>query len=185
MSSPYSTSAVGDDNLLHMPASGDRIYAADVDDLEDQTTGAPIGRLVQTVAQTGIASNTATAITFTTEDVDSHGYHDNATNNSRVTPTLAGWYRVSGAVCIAGATDYTVFEAVIGKNGTAIAPATRTAPNATSNTLLNPASALVECNGSSDYFELRFRATKGAGTISTAVSSQFASVLEWEFVRPS
>lgn len=168
-----------------MPSAGQKVIASDIDTIEDETIRAPIGRLVQTVAQTGIASATITAITFTTEDVDSHSYHDTGSNTSRATPTLAGWYRVNGSASLVGATDYTIIEVAIRQNGaTVLPPATRFTPNATSATLVLGATALVSCNGSTDYFEVIFRATKGAGTISTVISSQFASVLEWEFVRP-
>lgn len=163
-------------------AAGDRIYWTDVDEAIEP----PCGRLVQTVSQTGIASNTLTAITFTTEDLDTHNFHSTSSNTSQVKPTVAGWYRVHGTASIAGATDYTMAETVIRKNGNALAPATRLwVTTSSSQTLLIPATALVEVNGSTDYFEVAFRAIKGAGTVATVISSQFASVLEWEYVRPS
>jgi hypothetical protein len=164
-------------------AAGDRIFWTDVDEAIEP----PSGRLVQTVAQTGITSGTSTATTYTTEDLDSHNFHSTAVNTSRVTPTVAGWYDVRGAICLAGATDYTILECFLRKNGaTGIAPAFRTTGvSASSQTLVFGTNALIEVNGSTDYFENMLRVTKTAGTISTAISSQFACVLEWVYVRPS
>jgi hypothetical protein len=163
-------------------AAGDRIFWTDVDEAIEP----PAGRLVQTVAQTGIASGATTAATFTTEDLDSHNFHSTGALTSRVTPDVAGWYEVDGSISLAGATDYTILEAFVRKNGsTGIAPAYRTTGvSASSQTLVFGTRAKVECNGSTDYFEICFRITKSAGTISTVISSQFASVLEWRYVRP-
>lgn len=162
-------------------AAGDKALWSDVDEF----IAGPSGRLVQTVAQTGIFTATITPITFTTEDQDPYGYHSTSVNTSRVTPTVAGWYRVSGGVAYAGATDYTVIEAFIRENGSVgVPPAHRVTPSTTSQSLVLPVSAKVPCNGSGDYFEICLRASKTAGTISTVVSSQFTSVLEWEYDRP-
>lgn len=160
-------------------AAGDIIYASDF--------AKPIGRIRQGTAQTGIVNSTATAVTFAAADeIDTDNFHDPATNNTRVTPTIAGTYHVTGGVAIAGATDYTQVQCYLAKNGSALAPAHRITPGATSNTLVLPVAAKIECNGSSDYFEIWFQLTRsGAGTSGTAVSAQFASVLEWEFVRPA
>lgn len=167
-------------------AAGDEITWADIDEIQDQTIRAPIGRLVQTVAQTGIASNTTTAVTFTTEDIDSHNYHDTGSNTARVTPLMAGTYAVNGSVSLAGAADHTIVEAFIRKNGaTGVAPSFRLAATFGNQTLVYGTRALVECNGSSDYFEVCLRVTKTAGTVATVISSQFASVLEWSLERPA
>lgn len=152
----------------------------------------PTGRLVQTVAQTGIADNTTTAVTFTTEDLDTEGFHSTSSNTSRVTPTVAGWYRVYGSVAFGGQDDWQFLEVFLRKNGsTGIPPAFRITPysgaNPLNTTQVVGCTALIECNGSTDYFEVCFRGQDvGAGSnIGTVVSAQFASVLEWEFVRPS
>lgn len=165
---------------------GDVIYASDLNTISDATVGKPVGRIRQGTAQTGIVNTTATAITFTaTDEIDTAGIHDPATNSSRVTPTKAGAYQVRAAVAFAGQTDYTVIQVYIAKNGTALAPATRITPSASSQTLVVPAAATVDCNGTTDYFEVYMVATRsGAGTTSTVVSVQFASVLEWEYSRP-
>lgn len=165
-------------------AAGDPIVASTINDLIGYGPNCPAGRLVQAVAQTGVVNNTTTAVTFTTEVYDTHGFHSTSVNTSRVTPTTEGLYRVKGAVSLAGAADYTSVESAILKNGTPQAPATRILPGTTSSTIIIPVNIDVDCNGSTDYFEISFRLNRsGAGTGSTAVSSQFASVLEWQLIR--
>ena len=60
-------------------------------------TAPPIFIAKQAVAQS-IANATFTAITFTTEEVDSYSGHSNSTNTSRYTAVVAGWYHVLGIV---------------------------------------------------------------------------------------
>jgi hypothetical protein len=52
--------------------------------------------LYQTVTSTSIANNTATAMAYGAEAYDTDGFHNNSTNNSRVTiPTgLGGYYQI-------------------------------------------------------------------------------------------
>jgi len=166
-------------------AAGDPIYAVTINDLIGYGPNRPAGRMVQTVAQTGIANATQTAVTFTTEDYDTHNFHSTSSNTSRVTPTVAGLYTVRGAVSVIGQTDYTFVESTLRFNGaTYMAPATRLTPSATTGTLIVPVAASIACNGTTDYFELTFRLTRGgAGTSGTVISLQFASVLEWELSR--
>lgn len=166
-------------------AAGAPMYASTINSIIRATLNKPSGRIRQGATQTGISSGVTTAVTFAAADeLDTGNFHDPATNNSRVTPTTAGVYNVSGAVSLAGATDFTQVQAVLAKNGSPLAPAHRITPSATSNTLVLPVSAKIQCNGTTDYFEIYFSATRsGGGTVATAVSSQFASVLEWEFDR--
>lgn len=153
-------------------------------DALDEQFDPPTGRIRQGTAQTGIASNAQTAITFAaTDELDTHDFHNPASNNERVLPTVPGWYRVTGAVSLAGAADYTIIQAVIRKNGTGLAPAFRLAAAFTNQTLVFGTTALVECNGTTDYFDVALQVSKTAGTISTVISVQFASTLEWEFVK--
>lgn len=166
-------------------AAGQIILDSDLQALVERSYLRPTGRLVQTVAQSAIVNATQTAVTFTAEDWDDYNFHDTAVNPSRVTPNRPGKYRVQGAISVAGQTDYTFVEAAYRFNGaTFMPPATRITPSATSGTLLVPVSALIACNGTTDYFELMFKLTRGgAGTSGTVISGQFASVLEWVYER--
>lgn len=166
------------------PEVGDPISA----DLLDYIVNRPAGRLVQQAAATQtVAHNTMVSMTFGagSEELDTHDFHSTAVNTSRVTPTIAGQYRVNGAVSLGGRTDYLNLEAVIAKNGTPIPPADKISPGANNTTEVRNATALVSCNGTTDYFEIQARHNNTAAvSVTTVVSAQFASVLEWVLVRP-
>lgn len=168
-------------------SDGDDIDAAPINRLAAGSIEKPTGRIRQTVAQTGITNNTITAVTMDTEDWDDGGYHSTVTNTSRVTPTKAGLYLVTGGIAYTGQTDYSGVEAIWRKNGsTTYPPATRhSSLSTTSGTIVVPAAPIqIRCDGVSDYFELCMRAARsGAGTTSLVVSSFFASALEWQFVK--
>jgi hypothetical protein len=53
------------------------------------------GAKVFRTALINIANNTATKIAFNTEDFDTNTYHDNTTNNTRLTVPTTGYYRVN------------------------------------------------------------------------------------------
>lgn len=168
-----------------MVAAGDPVLSSDITTLEDYTTSKPIGRLVQTVAQSVTSGAALAGITFTTEDIDTHGFHDTAVNNTRVTPTVAGYYLVTAGLAMTGRTDYTNIEISVARNGTGLASATRITPGAINQTQVLQATALVTCNGTTDYFEAVVRqANSAAAAANTAVSVQFSSSLTWTFQRP-
>ncbi len=178
---PYPTST--DDVRPHedIEALADAVDA-DVDAL-DKTVA---GRLVQQSAQ-GLADNTLNMIQFGTssEVLDSHNAHSESTNNTRVTPPVAGWYDIRGCVVFAGLTSTAVFsETYLRKNGTtAIEGAGReNGSGAGTGTHSRQCQALVYFNGTTDYVELAARQDSGgAGT--TVVSFQYTSTLEWVRVR--
>jgi hypothetical protein len=146
----------------------------------------PVGRLVDAAGGQSIPHNTTTAINFATEDFDTHAFHSTSSNTSRVTPTLAGYYQVHGAVSLTSRTDYTGFEAAVRKNGSPIPAAERYGPGTGNTTQVSNASAIVECNGSTDYFEISARHQNGASAaVLTVASAQFASVLEWSYIGPT
>lgn len=157
----------------------------------------PMTKLVQAAAQTGLAANTQVAITFTTEDIDTDGYHSTSVNTSRITPTRPGYFIISGVMFgnFSGITSpLNVVDANIRKNGTTnLAPAARfggAIANISNLTTYTQAVSLIvsptyiDMNGSTDYIELVGRANLVAGgTWATNQSSQFSSVLCCEFVR--
>lgn len=165
--------------------AGQILLDTDLDSISAGSNLKPAGRMVQTVAQTGVANNTIVAASFTTEELDTDNFHNTVTNNTRVTPNKAGWYRFSGAISFAGQTDYTAVESLLRFNGSSgLPPASRITPNATATTIVLPVSALVLFNGSTDYIEICFRCSRsGAGTSGTTISVQFATTLEWTFER--
>lgn len=57
-----------------------------------------LGARVSKSAQQSIAGGTDTAVTWNTEIYDTNGYHDNSTNNTRLTAVTAGYYRVGARI---------------------------------------------------------------------------------------
>lgn len=172
-----------------MPLAGETVFATDVQSLADATTGRPLVRLVQAVAQTGLAHGSPAAITFTTEDFDTHGYHDPAVNNTRITPTKPGYYRFHGVVFFGVRTDYTLALSYIRKNG-----ATNLPPGGRLNmtgitgsfTFGVIADVIIDMNGTTDYVELIGQSNNAAVAVwaTGTGGSGVASTLEAEYLRP-
>jgi hypothetical protein len=93
--------------------------------------------------------NTFTKITFQTEEFDTNSCYDNATNY-RFTPTVAGYYQVSGAFTNS-ATIAHVAVAVY-KNGSNFKRLYNGVGGGTTST--GAGSCLLYLNGSTDYIEL-------------------------------
>lgn len=155
--------------------------SADFAALVAQTAGKPLVRLVASAAQS-LATSTLTAITFTgSEDIDTHGFHNPASNTSRITPTIAGYYRLYGVVVFF--TTTATLEAYIAKNGTAVAGGQREAAVATGAVRGLTASSILSANGSTDYFEIQGWQNSG-GALLTNLSGRITSMFECEFIRP-
>lgn len=158
----------------------------DFDEIEQASNQKPLIRLVANATQS-IADNTATALTFATEDIDTDGFHSTSVNTSRVTPTVAGYYRFYGTVFMGGRTDYSTISVVIRKNGsTNMAPAGRVGGGASfsgaaasAQVCSVPCDVLVDMNGTTDYIELVVTQDNVANvSVSTNQSSQFSSTLQ-------
>lgn len=149
------------------------------------TVTPPSVRLVAQATQS-MAHNTVVPIQFAagSEVLDNYGWHDETTNNTRVVPTLQGWYEVSGSVAFGGRTDYVTMQSFIRTAGANVqAPAGKPALPATqiSSTTMVPAGGIVTvyCNGTTDYIELCAQHTNGASAAQvTQASGQFTSTLE-------
>lgn len=156
---------------------GDLVTAA----ILDLMMNPPLCRLTQQTTQT-IASTSPTALTFAvgSEEVDTHNFHDETTNNTRVTPNVAGWYDVFGTVTVSSST-FTTFGVILYKNGASVQPFDRVKPAATASAHSNKTSARIYFNGTTDYVELR--AAVSAAPTDTQVGGGFNSVLEVKFFR--
>ena len=117
----------------------------------------------QSSAQT-LSSNTATKLTFTTEEFDTN----NCFASSTFTPTVAGYYQIiSGMEIASSATGMLLY---VYKNGA----------NYKKLTNANPASisgvngcAIVYCNGSTDYIEIYGLVATGQALVAASVSTYF------------
>lgn len=75
-------------------------FNTNIRDVLNYLLAPPILEITQTVAQ-AIANNTATALTFTTEVIDSSGMHSTVSNTSRATAVYPGYYKFWGGYSIA------------------------------------------------------------------------------------
>lgn len=170
---------------------------ADFDELAQSSTLRPAWRLVQATAQT-LAHSTDTAITFGTGStvIDTHNFHDEGTNPSRVTPNVAGLYVVRGVVYHAATTNIIRLESGIALNGAVQAPRMRQVHMRDSaggvNDLASDSAArtgpsvhlMVQMNGTTDYLELIGAHTRQtAGSLDTVVGGSFSSVFEGYLLR--
>lgn len=169
-------------------AVGQRLTATILQALADATVNRPLVRLVATATQ-NLTNNTSTAITFTTSStiIDTHAYHSETVNTSRVTPLIAGYYRAQGAVAFGARTDYTTLQSLIKFNGTDQSGNRRSGPNtAASQPRSEDAEGLFLCNGTTDYLELAgLQVNVATATQATSSSGTTTSYFEVEFVRPA
>ena len=118
-----------------------------------------------------LASNQAVpALTLTkiqcgTEEFDTNSNYDNATNY-RFTPTVAGYYQVNVTLLAGGTINAQQTNVYIYKNGSAFKQGSIVITAGTGN-LASVVSALVFCNGSTDYLEA-YGYMNGSGTTSFA-----------------
>lgn len=91
-------------------------------DPASSTIPAKVGAKVRLSSAQSIPTGTPTALQFASEDWDTDGFHDNATNNTRVTvPSgLAGTYSVIGEIRYQAISSTSEREARIHKNGTLV-----------------------------------------------------------------
>lgn len=160
-------------------AAGQIALDTDLSALVSKTYQKPIGRALASATQV-IPTTTQTAFLFGNEDYDTHGQHSTSVSSGRITPLVPGYYRFIGTafwgVAVAG-NDQVLWR----KNGTTnLPPAWKQQSDTNSSTSMGPNIVTIPMNGTTDYVE--FTAIMGAG-MTTALSVQFATVIEWEFVR--
>lgn len=164
-------------------AAGDKTLWADVALMLNR----PRVRLVATTSQS-IPHNVAagTALQFPSEAYDNYGFHDPVTNNTRITPNVAGWYTVRGAIHMPARADWTLIQAWYRKNG-AVQWESADRNGTTGNVAQSrsPQAALMDFNGSTDYVELVMHHTNTAAVaVSTTQSVQLSAILEVIYEGP-
>jgi hypothetical protein len=113
------------------------------------------------------ASATTQLIQFNTEEFDTAGAYDSATNY-RFQPLVPGYYQINACVLLSG-TNLNGEAISIFKNG--VQHKRGGADNATVVGVALVVGALVEMNGSSDYVDIRVYAQTSAGAPSTNVAA--------------
>jgi hypothetical protein len=102
-------------------------------------------------ASQSTSSLSITKVQLNTERFDTNSNFD-PTTNYRFTPTVAGYYQISGAVTYSTTTNNYGAAALIYKNGSSYAWGTAVASGNQYPTA--QVGALIYCNGSTDYIEL-------------------------------
>jgi TPP-dependent 2-oxoacid decarboxylase len=142
----------------------------------------PMVRLVQQSAQAIATTDTALTFGAGSEDYDTNGWHDETTNNTRITVDRDGFVRLTGTLFMSASSAITTLSATISKNGTVQAPRVRHRPDATALSMSVQVTATLEC-AAGDYFELIGVLSLSAGTtINSNVGGSFASAFECEFI---
>jgi hypothetical protein len=156
--------------------------ADDINTDVDALAKPPVGRIVAGSGTQALADDTQVAIQFpSADDIDTADQHNPASNNTRITPNVAGYYRFYGTTFFSDQVTPVYLDINFRKNGsTHLAPGARS-PGSTQVSSL-AITALVSMNGSTDYIEMMAR-QNSAGADSTQQSAQFSSVIEWEYVR--
>lgn len=165
---------------------GEKILSPDILGLQASSSTRGMVRLIASAVQS-IPHNTNTALSFTgAESIDTDGWHNPASNDSRITPNRAGNYDIRGSAAMAGRTDYGTISVWIRKNGTVnIAPATRINPPAISQITVTPVQCFFDANGTTDYFEVVVLHTNTAAVaVNTNNSAQFSCAFELAYMRP-
>jgi hypothetical protein len=152
-------------NTLTLPAS-------------TQTVGTvgPTFSAYQSSAQSGISHQTWTKVTLTTENFDT----DSKFASSRFTPTVAGYYQLSGAVQTPSVTVAHFICGAIYKNGANVFQFTLS--NAGSGFYPISTGSTVLYLDSDDYVELYVFGNKGGGDITLQTGSN-ATHFEGAFIR--
>jgi hypothetical protein len=139
----------------------------------DTISGGPAFSAYQSTGQS-LASGTFTKVQFQTKEFDTNSNFDNVTNY-RFTPTITGYYQVSGQVQLVNSTT-TELAVSIYKNGSSfkylgdsITPDDRSVGG----------SALIYLNGSTDYVEL-WAYSSVAGTIA---NNSIVTYFQAAFIR--
>lgn len=173
-----------------MPAAGEPVFISDIDRMSDASSERPIVRCLATGTQSIPNNSTVTALAFGAEDWDlPGGMHDPVTNNSRITPIVAGYYRFHATYFTGPRTDYVSLDVSFRKNGsTSIPPAERrsfsTAATQVSTATSVQCTAQIFCNGTTDYVEaMAFQQNAAAVAQVTNQSARFSSCFEAEFLR--
>jgi hypothetical protein len=153
---------------------------ADVTEVAEKPIVMLLQKATQNLADSG-AGNSAITFGAGSEQIDTHGFHSEVTNNHRITPNVAGYYRLRGYMYM-GASTYTQLVVGFLKNGSTLHYEV-TRPDPASAAVGASVEYIVSANGSSDYFELRGQQHSG-GTRATNVSAGFESSFSCEYLRP-
>ena len=165
-----SAPAVAGTNTLTLPASTGTVLTSisPSSDLPSSINGPSFKAVMSAV--TAISNAGTTKLVLDTEEWDTNSNYDTA--NYRFTPTVAGYYLITGSMFMSAATTSRVGVAIY-KNGSE--HAWQFMSGVTSGGGANPqVSTIVYANGSTDYFELY-----GAQNAASSVNAVNNGVITW------
>lgn len=158
-------------------AVGDPVYGQDT----NQLLNAPLC-ILRKSTNTNVDNN-GEMLTWDTEDVDTHGFHSTSVNPSRVTPNVAGYYKVTANV--AWASNAAGRRATVAYKNGASAGNLGIGAGGSGGTpfgvIMTGGSRTLYANGSTDYFEINAYQNSG-GALDTA-AGLVDTVFEVELVR--
>lgn len=105
----------------------------------------------KTVAETNVANTTFTKVSYSTEEFDTDGYYDPTL--SRFTPGQAGYYLITATFALSPTVDQSSLVGLVYKNGVEHFRTSRVHSSGTAN-LQAYVNAIVQANGTTDYFEI-------------------------------
>ena len=127
--------------------------------------GGPAFSAYSSTTQTGVVNSVFTKVLFDTEEYDTN----NNFASSRFTPTVAGYYQVTARTdwsITSGACFLTIYKNGTGYKGGQL--------NGATGSGVGPiASALVYCNGSTDYIEIYAYQNNGTNSIFGGIAYTF------------
>jgi hypothetical protein len=142
-------------------------------------------------ASQNVSDSTDTVLNFgaSHEELDTDGWHDTVTNNSRITPNVPGYFRVTASGYWAFNNTMLYSDCFVRKSGSVVARmGNLQLPSTGQNNISKWAGSVSEiftANGSSDYFEMGLRHTSTGGvTQSTNAGASTSPRFTVEFLRP-
>ena len=117
-----------------------------------------------------ITANVWTKLQLQSEEFDTNSNYDNVTNY-RFTPTVAGYYQITGTMETTGAPTYQYLA--VYQNGTLFKRNSVGASPGTSVAI----SALIYCNGSTDYLELYVNSQASVSAVAGSTVTYFQGFL--------
>jgi hypothetical protein len=149
---------------------------------------AGIVKLIGQTGQTALdATDTILSWGASTEEIDTDNWHDTVTNNTRVTPLVPGYYRVTVQGYWAFNTTIQYCGVFIRKNGTTVARSGNIQFPSTGQNNVSKSGGMCSdefsMNGSSDYFEMGVHHTSGVSQ-TTNTGAGTAPRFTVEFIRP-
>jgi hypothetical protein len=114
-------------------------------------------------------ANNGAVLTWDTEELDTHGFHSTSSNTSRITPNVAGWYRITSTVSWAsnatGRRATVVYQNGASKGNGSIIPGG--VSGVAAGVINTNHTRTLYANGTTDYFEINAYQNSG-GILATA-----------------